>query len=190
MRTGTNASLLDDLRAAELDLVAGRMSDPRLMEGLSFSLLYQEPLVLVARAGHPLSRRRVPVQAVLRHPLVVYGQGTVPRHHTESFFASLGMALPAPTLQTQDVALARLVVLQSDAVWITPLGAARDDLVEKRMVRLRIDTAGTEEPVGLLLRTDAVPSAACDALAALLRSAAAALVAAPGRAVRKGRLET
>ncbi len=187
VRTGTNASLLDDLRAAELDLVAGRMSDPQLMEGLSFILLYQEPLVLVARAGHPLARRQVPVQAVLRHPLVVYGQGTVPRHHTESFFASHGMALPAPTLQTQDVALARLVVLQSDAVWITPLGAAQDDLVEKRLVRLRIDTAGTEEPVGLLLRTDAVPSPACDEMAALLRSGAVALVAAPGRATRKGR---
>jgi len=40
------------------------------------------------------------------------------------------------------------------------------------MVRLRIDTAGTEEPVGLLLRSDAEPSALRTAMAGLLREAA------------------
>ena len=51
VQTGANAPLLDALRAGELDLVAGRMSDPQLMAGLTFELLYTEPLALVARAG-------------------------------------------------------------------------------------------------------------------------------------------
>ena len=172
VKSAANAVLLDELRAGELDLVVGRMSDPRLMGGLSFELLHTEPLVFAVRAGHPLALKAVSVQAVLGYPLVVYGEGTIPRHNTESFLSARGLALPTHALQTLDVALARALVAVSDAVWITPLGAARGELAEGRLVRLRIETTGTEEPVGLLLRSDAEPSALRGAMAALLREGA------------------
>ncbi|MET0544107.1 MAG: LysR substrate-binding domain-containing protein [Variovorax sp.] len=173
VKSAANAVLLDELRAGELDLVAGRMSDPRLMTGLSFELLYTEPLVFVARGGHPLARRRAAsVQAVLDYPLAVYAEGTIPRHNTESFFSARGLALPPNALQTLDLMVARAVVAASDAVWVTPLGAVRDDLEAGTLVRLRIDTPGTEEPVGLLLRSEAESSAACVAMIGLLRDAA------------------
>lgn len=172
VKSAPNAVLLDELRAGELDLVAGRMSDPRLMAGLSFELLYTEPLVFVARSGHPLARRATSLQAVLAHPIAVYAEGTIPRHHTESFFSARGLALPPNALQTLDLMVARALVAASDAVWITPLGAVRDDLRSGALVRLRIDTPGTEEPVGLLLRSEAENSAACTAMVGLLREAA------------------
>jgi DNA-binding transcriptional LysR family regulator len=172
VKSAANAVLLDELRAGELDLVVGRMSDPRLMGGLSFELLYTEPLVFAVRAGHPLALKAAPVQAVLGYPLVVYGEGTIPRHNTESFLSARGLVLPTHALQTLDVAVARALVAVSDAVWITPLGAARDELADGRLVRLRIDTTGTEEPVGLLLRSEAEASALRSAMAALLREGA------------------
>ncbi|MDQ0072209.1 DNA-binding transcriptional LysR family regulator [Variovorax boronicumulans] len=172
VKSAANAVLLDELRAGELDLVVGRMSDPRLMAGLSFELLYTEPLVFAVRAGHPLALKPAPVQAVLGYPLVVYGEGTIPRHNTESFLSARGLVLPTHALQTLDVGVASALVAVSDAVWITPLGAARGELAEGRLVRLRIDTAGTEEPVGLLLRSDAEASLLRVAMAALLREGA------------------
>ncbi|WP_213955198.1 LysR substrate-binding domain-containing protein [Variovorax sp. dw_954] len=172
VKSATNAVLLDELRAGELDLVAGRISDPRLMTGLSFELLYTEPLVFAVRKGHPLARRGSSVQAVLGFPLVVYAEGTIPRHNTESFFSSRGLALPPDALQTLDLMVARALVAASDAVWVTPLGAARDDFLAGTLIRLRIDTPGTEEPVGLLMRSDAQSSAACVAMVGLLREAA------------------
>ncbi|MDP9990597.1 DNA-binding transcriptional LysR family regulator [Variovorax boronicumulans] len=172
VKSAANAVLLDELRAGELDLVVGRMSDPRLMAGLSFELLYTEPLVFAVRARHPLALKPAPVQAVLDYPLVVYGEGTIPRHNTESFLSARGLVLPTHALQTLDVGVASALVAVSDAVWITPLGAARGELAEGRLVRLRIDTAGTEEPVGLLLRSDAEASSLRVAMAALLREGA------------------
>ena len=172
VKSAANAVLLDALRAGELDLVAGRMSDPRLMTGLSFELLYAEPLVFVARSGHPLARRAASVQAVLAYPLVVFAEGTIPHHSTESFFSARGLVVPPNALQTLDLMVARALVAQSDAIWITPLGAVHDDLQVGTLERLRIDTPGTEEPVGLLLRTEAEPSAACSAMVGLLRDAA------------------
>lgn len=172
VKSAANAVLLDELRAGELDLVAGRMSDPRLMTGLSFELLYTEPLVFVAGPGHPLARRAASVQSVLAYPLVVYAEGTIPRHNTESFFSARGLPLPPHALQTLDLMVARALVAASEAVWITPLGAVRADLHAGTLVRLRIETPGTEEPVGLLLRSEAQSSAACVAMMGLLREAA------------------
>ncbi|MDH6169407.1 LysR family pca operon transcriptional activator [Variovorax boronicumulans] len=185
VKSAANAVLLDELRAGELDLVVGRMSDPRLMGGLSFELLYTEPLVFAVRAGHPLALKPAPVQAVLDYPLVVYGEGTIPRHNTESFLSARGLVLPSHALQTLDVGVARALVAVSDAVWITPLGAARGELAEGRLVRLRIDTTGTEEPVGLLLRSDAEASSLRVAMAALLREGAKQQGGLPARSQRK-----
>jgi LysR family transcriptional regulator, pca operon transcriptional activator len=187
VKSAANAALLDELRAGELDLVVGRMSDPRLMGGLSFELLHTEPLVFAVRAGHPLALKAASVQAVLGYPLVVYGEGTIPRHNTESFLSARGLVLPTNALQTLDVAVARALVAVSDAVWITPLGAARGELADGRLVQLRIETAGTEEPVGLLQRSDAEPSALRAAMAVLLREAAREQGAVPPKARRKPR---
>jgi DNA-binding transcriptional LysR family regulator len=172
VKTAANAVLLDELRAGELDLVVGRMSDPPLMSGLSFELLHTEPLVFAVRPAHPLARRAASVRAVLGYPLVVYSEGTIPRHSTESFFSGLGLALPGNALQTLDVSVARALVGCSDAVWITPLGAVQAELREGRLARLPIATPGTEEPVGLLVRSEAEASAARSATAGLLREAA------------------
>ena len=52
--TGPSAHLLSQLRVGELDLVVGRMTDSPQIQGLTFEHLYNEPLTLVVRAGHPL----------------------------------------------------------------------------------------------------------------------------------------
>ena len=179
VRTGVNALLFDALRAGELDLVCGRMSDPQRMAGLSFELLCSEPLAMVVRPGHPLARAASPsVQDVMTHPLVIYSEGTIPRHHTESLLSGLGLRLPATHTQTLDLAVASALVLRSDAVWFTPAGAVRDELLSGALVRLRVATTGTEEPVGLLLRSGVELSAAQRTLAALLRATAPAHAAA------------
>ena len=156
VNTGPNPVLLDELRAGTVDFVLGRMADPQHMAGLSFELLQSEPLALVTRPGHPLTAAAVSIHAVLDYPLVVYSEGTIPRHTTESFLSAWGLKLPvARRLDTLDVAVARLVVRDTDAVWFTPIGAAADDVARGGLVRLPLETQGTEEPVGLLLRSDA-----------------------------------
>ena len=174
LKSEANARLLEELRAGELDLVAGRMADPQLMVGLSFELLHVEPLVLAVRPGHPLAGQAQPsMQAVLGYPLVVYSEGTIPRHNTESLLSAFGLKLPSHRTETLVVSVARLLARESDAVWFTPLGAVADDLAGKQLVRLRLATQGTEEPVGLLLRSDLPASPLLQQFMALVRAASA-----------------
>jgi LysR family pca operon transcriptional activator len=61
-------------------------------------------------------------------------------------------------------------VAGGDALWFTPPSAVEQDLAAGTLARVRVDTDGTEEPVGLLLRNDAQPSPALAALLAALRA--------------------
>jgi LysR family pca operon transcriptional activator len=157
IQTAANAPLLAMLKAGEVDFVVGRMVDPEMMVGISFELLYVEPLILAVRAGHPLSgTAAVRLNDVVGYPLIVSTKGTITRHNTESYLQSRGFRLPANCIETLSVSVSRLIAQQSDAIWFTHIGAVREDLAGNVLTRLAILTAGTEEPVGLLHRSGGV----------------------------------
>lgn len=69
--TMNNTMLLAGLKSGELDLGIGRMSDPELMGGLNYELLFLESLKLVVRPGHPLLQDTVTLSRVMEWPVVV-----------------------------------------------------------------------------------------------------------------------
>ena len=196
VQTAANAPLLAQLKAGELDFAVGRMADPEMMVGLSFELLFVEPLILVVRTGHPLlainsqagngghtqataAQKKRATQAplslaeVMRYAPLVSPKGTIPRHNTESFLQSRGVSLPPSLIETLSVSLARRLALSSDHVWFTPMGAVRDDLTRGLLIQLPLATVGTEEPVGLLMRSEGRISAPALELIASIRDIAA-----------------
>ncbi|EHC72099.1 transcriptional regulator protein LysR [Salmonella enterica subsp. enterica serovar Mississippi str. A4-633] len=77
--TMNNTMLLAGLKSGEIDLGIGRMSDPELMGGLNYELLFLESLKLVVRPGHPLLQETITLSRVMEWPVVVSPKGTVPR---------------------------------------------------------------------------------------------------------------
>lgn len=162
VEVSANIPLLDSLRAGGLDFIIGRMSDPQSMVGLSFDLLFVEPLFLAVRADHPLSGSHIPnLSDVMSYPLVVSTPGTVPRHRTENFLAAHGVRLTDGYVETLSISVARQLVLKTPSIWFVPQGAVSDDVARGDMVTLAVDCSGTEEPVGFVRRSQqTVPPAA------------------------------
>ncbi|GJG97250.1 LysR substrate-binding domain-containing protein [Cupriavidus pauculus] len=174
VQSGMNRTLIDLLKADVLDVVIGRMDDPAAMEGLWFESLAAEPLVLAVRAGHPLaSQARPAMRDVLAWPMVVPALGSIPRHSTESLLARHGFTLPDGCLETADAYLGRLLTQRGDNVWAAPLSATRQAVEAGEMVVLPIDTHGTEEPIGLLRRSDRTLEPMAEAFAEVIRRTAA-----------------
>ncbi|MGE4240501.1 pca operon transcription factor PcaQ [Ramlibacter sp.] len=175
VRTGSNAQMIAALRQGLLDMVVGRLAEPSAMRGLTFEHLYSEPLVLVVRPGHALSRRRkLAVDALSAHRFVLPDAGTRARDAADRFFLASGMGLPQHMIESIDVAFGRRYVLQSDAVWCIPFGVVEHDLANGTLHRLPVDTSLTEGPVGLTLRVDRVVTPAMETLLGEIRRAAAA----------------
>jgi LysR family pca operon transcriptional activator len=162
VHSGTNPELLGQLRQGELDLVVGRFAEPSLMLGLSFEHLYTDPLVLAVRPGHRLlGRSQAELMArLLEHRLILPLPDTAIRHAADNFLSQRGLGRPARLLETLSVSLARQHTLASDAVWFTPQGTVQSDLQSGQLGRLSVDTKGTEEMVGLILRADQRPGPA------------------------------
>jgi LysR family pca operon transcriptional activator len=145
------------------------------MKGLSFELLYMEPLVLVARKGHPMSTEagETTLARALSYPLVVFGKGTVPLHHTEAWLRRSGLKLPANRTETMSVSLARLLVRQGNALWFTPIGAVRADVADGLLTLLDIQPGADQEAIGLLRRIGGGDDFLLDEFVRLLRERAA-----------------
>ena len=151
--SGTNAQLMTQLRQGEIDLVLGRLAQASAMADLAFEQLYSEPLLLVARPGHPLAAPRRPkLDALADYPLVVPVSGTLIRHTADAFLVAQGMAPPRCLVEATDTSFALGLLQCSDAVWFAPQGAVDGFLSRGELSRLAIDTASTEGPVGLTVR--------------------------------------
>ncbi len=168
--TGPGAYLLGQLRSGELDLVIGRVTDNPQIEGLSFEHLYSESMTLVVRPDHALLGAGA--GQLGDYPVVLPLAGTSIRRSADSLFMQLGIGAPPRRLETLSVALSRRYVLDSDAVWVAPLDAVRQDLACGELVELDL---GLKEPggsVGICSNPSLPPTLAMQWCCEALREAA------------------
>ncbi|MEA1148978.1 LysR substrate-binding domain-containing protein [Klebsiella pneumoniae] len=167
--TMNNTMLLAGLKSGEIDIGIGRMSDPELMSGLHYELLFLESLKLVVRPGHPLLQETVTLSRVMDWPVVVSPKGTVPRQNAEALLQSQGCKMPAGCIETLSASLSRQLTVDFDYVWFVPSGAVKDDLRRGVLTALPIATQGSGEPIGILTRVDATLTPGTQTLLSAIR---------------------
>ncbi|MEL6952414.1 MAG: LysR substrate-binding domain-containing protein [Pseudomonadota bacterium] len=151
---GTNAALLDMLRRAETDLVIGRLSSSDAMRGLVFEALYDEPLVFVASANHPLAHGSPEVTDAAGYPFVLPPEGTIIRQEIDRFFARHNVSQLPDLIETISSEFQRAHIASTDAIAIIPRGVIQDELDAGSLVDLRLDDGEMSGPVGLTLNPD------------------------------------
>ncbi|EPT4464219.1 LysR substrate-binding domain-containing protein [Klebsiella aerogenes] len=167
--TMNNTMLLAGLKSGDIDIGIGRMSDPELMSGLNYELLFLESLKLVVRPGHPLLQETVTLSRVMEWPVVVSPKGTIPRQNAETLLQSQGCKIPPGCIETLSASLSRQLTVDYDYVWFVPSGAVKDDLRRGLLTSLPIATEGAGEPIGILTRVDASLSQGAQTLLSAIR---------------------
>ncbi len=167
--TMNNTMLLAGLKSGEIDLGIGRMSDPELMGGLNYELLFLESLKLVVRPGHPLLQETITLSRVMEWPVVVSPKGTVPRQNAETLLQSQGCKMPAGCIETLSASLSRQLTVDYDYVWFVPSGAVKEDLRQATLVSLPVPTQSAGEPIGIHTRVDIPLSTGAQMLIAAIR---------------------
>ncbi|MEN5299371.1 pca operon transcription factor PcaQ [Brucella sp. TWI559] len=174
--TGENAVLLEQLRVGDLDLVVGRLAAPDKMTGFSFEHLYSEKVLFLVRAGHPLtSGKRSLFDCLADYPVLMPTQNSIIRPFVDRLLIVNGIGPLPMQIDTVSDAFGRAFVRESDAIWIISEGVVATDIAEGRLVPLPIDTSETTGPVGLTIRTDAIPSTALQILIQTIRETAKAI---------------
>lgn len=192
---GTYDPLMRQLRSADIDLVIGALREAP--PGLRQEALVDEPLAVIARAGHPcLQRRRLGVSDLRRWPWIVPLPGTPAAAALQQVFAAAGVAPPAETLQSSSAVFTRALVACSDRLALSSQGAALEE-EGRGLVRVPVALAQPLRRIGVVLRAAGEPSPDLAAVLDALRAAAAVIStthsspcssdAAPAAPVRRSR---
>ncbi|KNE24576.1 MULTISPECIES: LysR substrate-binding domain-containing protein [Achromobacter] len=154
VHTGHNLELLRSLKAAEVDFVVGRLGEPSSMTGMSFEHLFREPLTIVVRAGHPILRGPITASTLASYDLVLPPIGTLIRQSADSVLAALGAPERASVISSLSVSLNLQLTLHNEAIWFVPASLVESYVIDGELMRVPMPAGGTDEPIGLLRRTD------------------------------------
>ena len=154
VHTGPNLALLRSLKAAEVDFVVGRLGEPSSMTGMSFEHLFREPLTIVVRAGHPILRGPITASTLGSYDLLLPSAGTLIRQSADSVLAAFGVPERAAMICSLSVSLNLQLTLQNEAIWFVPASLVDSYVASGELMRVPMPVGGTDEPIGLLRRTD------------------------------------
>jgi DNA-binding transcriptional LysR family regulator len=142
----TSDRLAEDLLASRVDFFIGRLSgdvDPRMF---ALTEIGPEPLSVIARGGHPLTRKdRVTLDDCVAYDCVLQASGNLMRHAVENHLMARQIPLPGKVLSTSSLLLTLAYISQSNAVSMVARAVAdfysREDGLGGRIVVLPVDAA-------------------------------------------------
>jgi LysR family transcriptional regulator of gallate degradation len=151
--------LAGQVRSGELDFVFGALRPANEAKDLDQEALFDDQFSIIARAGHPLASRRTLTLGDLRGARWVLKRPEAPaREMLERLFAEAREPVPEPAVETDDLAILRGVILESDMLATISVKQLQSEIAAGGVVRLPIDLATTRRSIGVAWRRGALPS--------------------------------
>lgn len=171
---GAYPELLRLLLRGDIDVVVGALRGADATQVVE-THLYDDLLVVVGRAGHPLLSARAPADALAaNYPWVTSPKGTPRRALWDAMFQARGLAPPIPRVECSSASVVRSLLLRGDWLAILSpdqfLGERQLGLLEVIDDRLPLATRA----IGLSVREGWTPGRAHEAFLAAMRAAVAA----------------
>jgi DNA-binding transcriptional LysR family regulator len=170
---GTYASLLASLRNGESDVLIGALRDPHPAADVVQEHLFDDPLAIIARAGHPLAGRRPTVAALRKYQWIAPRRGSPLRAQFDALHES-GGGRSIAALECNSLAAARAFLLESDRLMLLSAHQIHYEMQAGLLVALPHPSGNVVRPIGLTLRRDWRPTGPQEQLLAVLRRVARA----------------
>lgn len=149
----TSEQILPMLEQRKLDLAVGRFSGPLQHNLFDFEELASEKLIFVARAGHPLLRRRALTLGELgTWPWTLQPLPNPTRLLLEREFSAQGMSTPANIVECSSVFAILQLVQHGDSVALIPEPVVRDHLRAGLLCQIPLQIDGQLPVFGILTR--------------------------------------
>ncbi|MEB8386128.1 LysR family transcriptional regulator [Rhodobacteraceae bacterium KMM 6894] len=172
---GTNEMLMPRLRAGELDLVVGRLPMQRYRSDLGQRRLFDDPVALVVRAGHPLLALEAPVFDDLRdYGWILSPVETTLRRQIDQYFIDQDQYAPPQVVDSVSFLTNRALLLGTDMICAMPAEVVAGGAAEG-LVALPLSLPFGARPVGASYRNATSLSPAALAFLSALEDVTAGL---------------
>jgi LysR family transcriptional regulator, regulator for genes of the gallate degradation pathway len=156
---GPYEMLLEALRQGRADLLVGALRDPPPVSDVTQEHLFDDPLTLVVRSGHPLTvKRRATLRDLARFSWVAPHPGSPLRRHFDALSAAIGTAAPAQPIECNSLGAARALLMGSDRLLMLSRHQVQYELQAGHLVILPLPIGDIARPIGLTLRADWRPT--------------------------------
>lgn len=166
---GTNDSLMPQLRQGGLDLVVGRLPVFRQRDGIRQEPLMADDARIIARKGHPLTRRRkLALAELLDCHWILPRQETTLRRQIDDAFRAEGLRPPLCAVESISVLTNRALLMATDYLAIWPVRLAESEARRGLLSILPVRLPATMGQIGIsTLMTGRLSPAAQVVIAAL-----------------------
>lgn len=156
---GPYPELLRGLRYGEIDFLIGALRTPNVTDDFLQEELFDDPLALVVRRGHPLStRRHITLKDTLAYPWIAPPKSTPSGSYLYGVLDIAALETTPVKVVTSSLVLLRGLLLSGDYVTITSLHQIRHELDHDELIPLPIKLPKSRRPIGLTVRSDWLPT--------------------------------
>ncbi len=173
---GTDDVLIPALRAGDLDLVIGRLSERPETLTLKQEVLTEDFACVVARRDHPLTRRKTLALAELTEwEWILPPPKTNMRRQIDIAFLEEGLDPPAHAVDSVSLLTNRQLLLAADYLGVFPAQVARQEAALGGIVILPVALRATAGLIGITTRANVRLSPATEVFLQMLRTIASQL---------------
>lgn len=158
LEEGRLETLLPRLVSGEIEVILGRLYEPELPDGLTREALYDEPISLVARSGHPAFETLASGLDLSAYPLLLPTFSQRIGREIEHFLARVEIPLPTRRIRSGSHMLIREMLHESDMVTVTPQLLVAGDVRRGGLRVLPLQTAAPPRPAGVITNPARPPS--------------------------------
>jgi len=167
--------LLDRLQRGAFDFLLARMTSQPDSADLQYEELGAEPVVVVARTGHPLAGRvRLTLRELALAPWIMPPTGSILRLRFDQLFHNAGLEPPSDVVDTSEIVLITSMLQMSDALNVMSADVAQHYRALGLLVVLPIELACQMDPFGIIRRRDRLLSPGAELLLQAIRHQAIA----------------
>ena len=154
LEQGRTEELLPKLAAGEIDLIVGRLYEPAVPDGFPREPLWEEPISVLVREGHPVLRlAQVTPEALRRYELILPTVSQRVGQEIESLLALLDLA-PAASLRSSSYGFIREMLHATDLIAVMPRLMMAGDLLRGTLRVVPLPVPSPPRPAGLILPRD------------------------------------
>jgi DNA-binding transcriptional LysR family regulator len=156
---GPYDDLIAGLRRGEVDFLIGALRDPAPIGDVVQERLFDDGLVVVARAGHPaLAVPQPALGDLMQYPFIVATTGTPTRTAFDRLVDEAGQ--PPSLVETGSMILMRELLRVSDHLGCISRLQVAAEIRLGAVAEVPVDMGATLRPIGLTLRRDWMPTRA------------------------------
>jgi DNA-binding transcriptional LysR family regulator len=156
---GPYENLRAGLLQGKVDFLVGALRDPSALQDIVQEHLFDDPLAVIVRAGHPLAgSRRVTVKMLAEFPWIAPRLGSPLREHFNELFKSANIAPPPHPIDCNSLVAARSLLLESDRVMLLSAHQIHYELQAGLLAALPHPRGKVVRSIGLTFRRDWHPT--------------------------------